>query len=166
MNSRNQIKLKLTFPGAHFLSCRKESLVSKSCRSLSSWLSDHDIVHLKTLFIGLFLALLIDSHAKIRRMVRSVVARRKIRQLARQYESVDNDTTTRTVAGLYIYPCKSMRATLLSECKIDARGLVGDRRFMVVCENPPSVHGLAAGCHSSLCHSTTVSRSGDHQCNT
>jgi hypothetical protein len=111
--------------------------------ALSSWLSDRDIVHLKTLFIGLFLALLIDSNAKIRRMIVSIVARRNIRHLARD-PAVDKDTT-RTVAGLCIYPCKSMRATLLSECKIDARGLVGDRRFMVVCENPPSVHGLPQG---------------------
>lgn len=112
--------------------------------SVTSLLSDHDVVPLRTIVIGLFLVLLIDSNVRIRRMLRLLVARFQISQLARQRHQVisKSNDNTRTVSGLFIYPVKSMRAVSLSDVKLDARGLVGDRRFMVVCENPPSIYGI------------------------
>jgi uncharacterized protein YcbX len=41
---------------------------------------------------------------------------------------------TITVSALYIYPVKSCRAQTLTRAMLDARGLVGDRRFLVVDE--------------------------------
>lgn len=37
-----------------------------------------------------------------------------------------------TVTGLFIYPVKSLRGLSLREAALDAHGLVGDRRFLVV----------------------------------
>lgn len=106
------------------------------------WLSDHDVVHLRTVLLGLVFALLIDSSGRIRRIVATWLARLKIRRMAATAAANDASTTRRRVKGVYIHPVKSMRAVSLGESKIDDRGLVGDRRFMVVCENPPSIYGV------------------------
>src|SRR5687768_6417170 len=39
------------------------------------------------------------------------------------------------VSGLFIYPVKSLRGLSVMSVELDALGLVGDRRFMVVDEN-------------------------------
>src|SRR5690606_24439308 len=36
------------------------------------------------------------------------------------------------LSGLFIYPVKSLRGIELDSCEVDALGLVGDRRFLVV----------------------------------
>lgn len=107
----------------------------------SSWLSDHDVIHLRTVFIGLALALLIDSHARIRRILTTLIARIKISRLARNQSKKNNDSTRR-VSGVFIYPVKSLRAVSLDSTRLDKRGLVNDRRFMVVADNPPSIYGI------------------------
>jgi len=117
----------------------KQAQEANTMSTISSWLSDHDVIHLRTVLVGLFLALLIDFNARIRRMIASLVARLQISRLARQHHV---DDSTRTVSGIFIYPVKSLRAVSLTFSKLDKRGLVGDRRFMVVCENPPSIYGV------------------------
>lgn len=39
------------------------------------------------------------------------------------------------LSGLFIYPVKSLRGTAVSTAQLDERGLIGDRRFMVVDAN-------------------------------
>lgn len=107
---------------------------------LPSWLSDNHVVYLRTVLLGLAFALVIDSHSKIRRILSSLMARAKVSRLARQAR---DDESTRVVSGIFIYPVKSMRAVSLTSAKLDKRGLVGDRRFMVVCENPKTIYGIA-----------------------
>ncbi|KAG7370762.1 MOSC domain containing protein [Nitzschia inconspicua] len=52
----------------------------------------------------------------------------------------DDGTIVGTVSALYIHPVKSMRAVALEKSHLDAKGLVDDRRFMVVYEVPLPVH--------------------------
>ena len=108
---------------------------------MSSWLSDHDMIYYTyAIIVALFLGFLIDySNGRIRRMLASVVARYKVSRL----ESEAKDDGSRKVSGIFIYPVKSLRAVSLRSVKLDKRGLVGDRRFMVVCENPPSIYGTS-----------------------
>lgn len=39
------------------------------------------------------------------------------------------------LSGLYIYPVKALRGISLTRTDVDALGLVGDRRFIVVAAN-------------------------------
>ncbi|HYP17196.1 MAG TPA: MOSC N-terminal beta barrel domain-containing protein, partial [Opitutus sp.] len=36
------------------------------------------------------------------------------------------------LAGLFIYPVKSLRGVPVASAEVDALGLVGDRRFLIV----------------------------------
>jgi uncharacterized protein len=53
-----------------------------------------------------------------------------------QQQQNDADSIVGTVSGVYVHPVKSMRAVSLENAALDAKGLVDDRRFMVVYEVP------------------------------
>lgn len=72
---------------------------------------------------------------RIRRILSSCMARGRVARLIQQH----HDDYAK-VTGLFIYPVKSMRVTSVDSAKLDERGLVGDRRFMVVKPNLPPLH--------------------------
>ena len=47
-----------------------------------------------------------------------------------------------TVAGLYMYPVKSLQAVELETAEVDDCGFVKDRRLMLVCPSPPPTYGF------------------------
>mmetsp|Transcript_47575 Transcript_47575/g.115903 ORF Transcript_47575/g.115903 Transcript_47575/m.115903 type:complete len:429 (+) Transcript_47575:174-1460(+) len=47
-----------------------------------------------------------------------------------------NESIVGEVSGVFVYPVKSLRAVSLETSKLDSKGLVDDRRFMVVYELP------------------------------
>jgi uncharacterized protein YcbX len=97
--------------------------------------NDKDLSFLLTIIIGLALLLPIVN-VRTRRMLVSLVARQRVTWLSRQ----QHDDYAK-VSGLFIYPVKSLRAVSLTSSKLDERGLVNDRRFMIICPNPPPLHG-------------------------
>ena len=100
-----------------------------------SRISDKDEFFLRTVIIGLVLLLPIIN-IRVRRMLVTLVARQRISFLSlRQHDDYAK------VSGLFIYPVKSLKAVSLTSSKLDERGLVNDRRFMIVCPNPPPLHG-------------------------
>ena len=100
-----------------------------------SRISDKDAYFLRTVIAGLVLLLPIINF-RIRRMLVSLVARQRVSLLSlRQHDDYAK------VSGLFIYPVKSLKAVSLTSSKLDERGLVNDRRFMIVCPNPPPLHG-------------------------
>jgi len=77
-------------------------------------------------------------HEPTRRMLESVVARTLLHTLPSPEK---NKGEAPVVSQVCIYPVKSLRSVSISESKMDALGLVGDRRFMLVCPAPLPPYG-------------------------
>jgi uncharacterized protein YcbX len=84
--------------------------------------------------------LLTLQSATIVRLASTIYHRLLLSQLTvRSGSSCSSDTTV--VTGLYAYPVKSLRAVSCTTAVIDAKGFVGDRRFLLVTPAPTPLIG-------------------------
>jgi MOSC N-terminal beta barrel domain len=77
--------------------------------------------------------------AKIARLASTIYHRLLLSLTVRSSSTSTSDTTV--VTGLYTYPVKSLRAVSCTSAVIDAKGFVGDRRFLLVTPAPTPLIG-------------------------
>jgi len=107
--------------------------------SLRSWLFEHREVQTYA-FVGVAVTAASLEYLGLSRILAAIAGRLRIKLLG-ALALWNNKFDDATVSQIFIYPVKSLKAVSIENVRIDAKGLVGDRRYMLVAPRQPPMIG-------------------------